>query len=122
MDGHYMAALQPVAGFTVVLVDGQKTYRQIYGFAYTDDTGYFLLSYAGSKSQSLGQTQGAAAPELFIEVANAKVLPVYLSSIPFQPTLGSATYQNVILPSGGQPIGDPPEAIRKVALPSKKKG
>ena len=58
---------------------------------------------------------------LFLEIADTKSQPVYLSATPFQPVLGSATYQNVTLPSGGQAIGDPPAAIRKVALPKKSK-
>ena len=44
-------ALKPVSGFTVFLVDAAKAYQQGYGFAYTDDTGYFLLNYAGRRSR-----------------------------------------------------------------------
>lgn len=115
------AQLQPVSGFTVFLVDGQKTYQQDIGFAYTDDTGYFLLSDSGTQSQDQSKTQGAAPAQLFLEIADTKSQPVYLSATPFQPVLGSATYQNVTLPSGGQAIGGPPAAIRKVALPKKSK-
>jgi hypothetical protein len=120
--GHiYNAQLQPVSAYTVFLVDGEKTYQQGYGFAYTDATGYFLLSYAGTQTQSQGQsqTQGEAAPQLFLEIANAKGQPIYLSATQFKPALGSATYQNVTLPSGEQPIGDPPQAIRNIAMPGK---
>src|SRR5215813_3825594 len=35
------AQLAPVSGYTVFLVDSAKSYQQSYGFAYTDDTGYF---------------------------------------------------------------------------------
>src|SRR5215813_6184464 len=34
---------------------------------------------------------------------------------------GRINYQNIVLPSGEQPMGDPPEAIRNIALPPKKK-
>ncbi len=107
------AQLQPMAKFTVFLVDANKTFLQQYGFAYTDDTGYFLLNYAG------GSGQAPAATQLFLEVADTGANPVYLSSTAFQPVLGTASFQNIVLPAGGQPIGDPPQAIRAVALPGK---
>jgi hypothetical protein len=99
-------------------MDGTKAYQQQYGFAYTDATGYFLISYAGD-SNTTGAASVAAGPvpQLFVEVADTKANPVYLSSIAFQPVLGTASFQNIVLPAGGQPIGDPPEAIKKIALP-----
>jgi hypothetical protein len=106
----YSSDLKPHAKYTVFLVDSQKTYQEAYGFAYTDDTGYFLFNVAGAK---------ATAP-LFLAMTNTKGEPVYLSATPFQPTPGSVTYQNITLPSGAQPLGDPPQAIRDVALPSRK--
>ena len=115
---------KPLTRYTVFLVDETKTYLEAYGFAYTDATGAFLLSYSGTTegihAVAQGKASSHAAPSLFIEVANAKALPVYLSTTAFQPTVGAATYQQIIIPSGSQPIGDPPEAIRDVALPSKK--
>jgi len=110
------ASLQPVSGFTVFLVDAQKTYQQLYGFAYTDATGYFLLNFAGTQSTPPANP----APQLFLEIADAKAQPVFLSTTPFQPALGTVTYQNVTLPSGDQPIGDPPPNIRGIAIPEKK--
>lgn len=119
------AQLQPVSGFTVFLVDAKKSFQQAYGFAYTDDTGYFLLQYAGSdaasQDKSATATQAAAAPQLFIEIADTKAQPVYLSTTAFQPVVGTATYQNITLPDGDQAIGDPPPEIRNIALPAQKK-
>jgi hypothetical protein len=126
--GHvYDAQLQPVSAYTVFLVDAKKAYQSAYGFSYTDSTGYFLISFAGdpASSQSPAQesSQPAAAassqklPQLYIEIANSNALPVYLSTTAFQPTLGSATYQNITLPAGEPPIGDPPPEIRRIALP-----
>jgi len=113
------AQLQPAARYTVFLVDGTRAYLQQYGFAYTDETGYFLINYAGSSPAPAGGVAATATVQpLFIEVADTKANPVYLSSTPFQPVLGTASYQNIVLPAGGQPIGDPPEAIRAIALPS----
>ena len=93
-------------------MDADKTYLQQYGFAYTDDTGYFVINYAGDTGQT------AEAPQLFLEIANTDAKPVYLSSTAFQPVVGAATSQNIVLPAGEQPIGDPPPEIRAVALPS----
>ncbi len=113
--------LQPVPGLTVFLVDASKTYQQAYGFAYTDDTGYFLLNYPGASvathDKAAAATKQTASPELFIEVADAKGKPVYLGATEFQPVPGSATYQNITLSAGNAPIGDPPASIRKVAIP-----
>jgi len=104
---------QPQAKYTVFLVDANKAFLKQYGFAYTDDTGYFLLNNAGAAGEA------APATQLFVEVANADANPVYLSSTAFQPVLGTASFQTIVLPAGGQPIGDPPAAIREVALPGK---
>jgi hypothetical protein len=109
------AQLQPAAKYTVFLVDASKAYQAEYGFAYTDDTGYFLLNYAGAAGQ-------AAPAQLYIEVANPDANPVYLSSTAFAPVLGTASFQNIVLPAGGQILGDPPAAIRAVALPGKDAG
>lgn len=115
--------LKSVSGFTVFLVDAAKAYQQAYGFAYTDDTGYFLLNYAGSDATSRDKSPAAtqAKAELFVEIADRRARPVYLSTTAFQPVLGSATYQNIILPAGDQSIGDPPAQIRQVALPKRKR-
>ncbi len=107
------AQFQPMSGFTVFLVDAEKAYQSEYGFAYTDNTGYFLINYPGSTSAA----QPAPALQLFLEVADAKAQPVYLSTTPFQPMPGSTTYQNVVLASGDQPIGSPPASIRRTAMP-----
>lgn len=111
--------LKPVSGFTVFLVDAAKAYQQAYGFAYTDDTGYFLLNYAGSDpaSRDKSATATQAQQELFVEITDSKAKPVYLSPTSFQPVVGSATYQNIILPADDRAIGAPPPEIRKVALP-----
>jgi len=106
--------LQPRADYTVFLVDDQKNYLSAYGFAYTDNTGYFLINYPGPAA---GQTQ--STPDLFLEITNLKAQPVYLSTTAFQPVLGTATYQNITLPAGEPVLGNPPDEIRRVAMPPK---
>jgi hypothetical protein len=124
------AQLQPMSGFTVFLVDASKRYQHAYGFAYTDTEGYFLLNYAGSdaaapdksaKAASAKSDRTVSTPELFVEVANSKGEPVYLSATAFEPVVGSATYLNIVLPSGNVPIGDPPPEIRDLAIPPNRK-
>lgn len=112
------AQLAPVSGYTVFLVDSTKSYQQAYGFAYTDSSGYFLLNFSGSNTTTEASATGThAAGELFVAVADKKAQPVYLSATPLQPVIGSATYQNIQLPSSTQPIGDPPSQIKNVAFP-----
>jgi len=123
------AEKKPVSGYSVFLVDAQNAYQSAYGFAYTDDTGYFLLSFAGTpaapqtktKDQPTGQSADETSPQLFVQITNSKRQPIYLSTTAFQPTIGTATYQNFLLPAGEKPIGDPPAAVRKGALPPAKK-
>jgi hypothetical protein len=110
------ASLNPQSRFTVFLVDDQKAFLRQYGFAYTDETGYFEIKYAGTNTQP-----EAAAAQLFIEVVNNEANPVYLSPAPVQPAVGAASFVNIVLPAGGKPIGDPPPEIRKIALPDNQK-
>ena len=107
----YDAQLQPVGGFVVFVVDAQKIYQQQYGFAYTDDTGYFLISYTPPS----GQAPSSVA--LYIEIANRYGEPIFLSTAAFQPVPGSTTYQNIMLPAGEKPLGDLPPEIKKIAVP-----
>jgi hypothetical protein len=107
------AQLNAAVGFTVFLVDAEKTFVQSYGFAYTNANGYFVLSFAGATDE-----ESTGTGSLFIEVADTSANPIYLSDTPFQPVLGTASFQNIVLATGTQPIGDPPAAIRAVAIPA----
>ena len=114
----YDSNLSPLASYSVYLVDSQKNYLSAYGFAYTDSTGYFLINYAPASAPA----SGASTPPMFISVADAKGNPVYLSATAFVPTQGSAVYQTINLPAGGAELGDPPAAVKAVALPPLKSG
>ena len=100
-----------MTAYCVFFADAKNVYQSAYGLAYTDSTGYFLINYAGAEL-----TQ--AAPQLYVEIANPKGEPVFLSTIAFTPTLGVASYRTLTLPAGEKPIGDPPATIRAVALPN----
>lgn len=117
LHGHVFTAVsnaepKPVPGFTVFLVDAAQAYRQAFGFAYTDEAGYFLLKHGGD-------AQETRAVELFVEVADLKARPVYLSKTPFQPANGSATYQDVMLREGNPPLGEPPADVRRPRAPKR---
>jgi hypothetical protein len=115
------AQLAPASGYTVFLVDREKCYQKAYGFAYTDQTGYFLLNYNGPDASgwapagASGQT--AVPAELFVEVVDTHARPVFLSTTAFEPVTGSPVYQNIVLQPGQQPLGDPPPEIRAGAIP-----
>ncbi|HWF08923.1 MAG TPA: hypothetical protein VG297_10700 [Bryobacteraceae bacterium] len=104
------SGLQPLAAYTVFLVDAEKTFQRAFGFAYTDKTGYFLINYPGGNDT-------AAAAGLFVQVADANGDPVYVDSDPFTAEPSSATYQNIILPADGEAIGNPPAPVREAGLP-----
>jgi hypothetical protein len=59
----YDSNLNPLANYTVFLVDGQNNYLSGYGVSYTDSTGYFLINYDGSEKPAAGvaPAQPAAA-------------------------------------------------------------
>jgi hypothetical protein len=126
----YDSNLSPLPSYTVFLVDGDKSYLSTYGFAYTDNTGYFLLNYAGNAAGTAGApTEGTdasagggaqpvnALPEYYLQIADTKANPVFLSTSAFLPSVGAATYQVVTLPAGEPALGDPPAEVRAVALP-----
>jgi hypothetical protein len=114
--GHvFDAQLAPVSAYTVFLVDDRNAWQSVYGFACTAADGSFQLSFQDSSPQ--GSAKSPAAPQLFVEIVNDKALPVYLSTTPFQPKAGAATYQDITLPTGAPIIGDPPAEIRAIAIP-----
>jgi len=98
-------------------VDSQKAYQGDYGFAYTDSTGYFLLSYSGSAPAPVATANADATSGLYLQIVNTKAKPVYLNATAFQPVLGSAAYQTITLPAGEPVLGDLPAEVRAVAFP-----
>lgn len=120
----YTSALAPQSGYAVFLVDAQKNYLSDYGYSYTDDTGYFLISSTGPSSGAKqsgepqsSESQAAATPQLYLQVTDANANPVLLSETSFVPVTGRATYQSVILPAGDKELGNLPADVRAVALP-----
>jgi hypothetical protein len=119
----YTAQLEPAADCCVFLVDAQNAYYAPAGFAYTDSTGYFLLTFPGEAAETSGSAAetppdaAASPPALSPEITNPEGKPVYLASTALTPTPGTATYLAIPLAPGNEPIGDPPSAVRGTALP-----
>ena len=122
----------PIAGFTVFFADAAKTYQQAYGFSSTDETGYFLLRYDGSRAASYdkapaGKASAAKASaaneargtELFVEVTDLKGRLAYLSDTAFQRVLGAAVYQDIVVTESASTKGEPPAQVRKVSMPKR---
>jgi len=101
---------QPATGYTVFLVDSQKTYQEAYGFSYTDDKGYFALNHAGAQAPAT-QATGTQAPATPASGAQTTAPPAPANE-------RAATYQRITL-AGDEPIGDPPPPIRKTGMPGK---
>ena len=96
--------LQPVAQLTVFLVNEQKNWLRAYGYAFTDQTGYFNLSYTPAAGARASTTAVLSA---FLEVIDQKRQPLYIDSSPFSIGIGTGPYRDVVL-SGAGPLGKPP--------------
>lgn len=108
----YDAQAGPVAAQTVFLADQQSAFQSEYGFAYTDDTGYFALTADAPDTSSPAVV---STPALYLAVSNQKRQPVYFNSTSFEPTPDTATYMNIYLGAGDLPLGAPPRGAS--ALP-----
>jgi hypothetical protein len=121
--GHvYDANGAPVSAQTVFLATAQGAFQSEYGYAYTDDTGYYSLTVdapavAPAPPPAGNGPAAASTPELCLAVTNQKRQLVYLSSTPFEPTAGTATYNYAHLSAGGQTIGVPPRGAKNPAPP-----
>ena len=114
--------MKPVRGFSVFVVNAAKAYQDKYGFAYTDESGYFLLNYAGPAEPSKTTPPGkdTAPGELFVAVGDLQGRPVFLdTTTPFTPVPGAAVYQNIFL-SRVDPLGQRPRGAKKAAAPKRK--
>jgi hypothetical protein len=101
---------RPLARHTVYLVDDRKAWQRQYGFAYTDDAGYFSLSFTGTEGDTAKET-------LFPAVVDTQAKPVYLATDPFTPVVGAASYLQILVAEGEPALGDPPAEIRSIAIP-----
>ena len=107
------AAGNPVPRLTVFLVDASKTYQSTYGYAYTDDTGQFVLSYEKTKDAAAASAPGKDETALFVEISDQKGRTVYSGETPVQTVTGVAMRFGVVLPAGDAALGEPPAGAPK---------
>jgi hypothetical protein len=100
--------LQPVAKLSVLLVNDRKVWLRNYGFAFTDDTGYFLLSHSPAASD---KNDTKTSSSVFLEVLDQKRQPLYIDASPFELAVGSVLYRDIVL-SSQTPLGRPPQGVR----------
>jgi|CZKX01.1.fsa_nt_gi hypothetical protein len=140
--GHVRNAdLTPGPQLTVFLADQQsRAWLMPYGYAFTDQTGYFTLSYAPSPTgkpdtvlaappatdKNASGTQGAAPAAAgpltaFLEVSNPACKLVYVDATAMSITGGATIYRDIVL-SAEVPLGTPPcEPGAPASVPPAKK-
>lgn len=136
--GHvYEAPATPLSGYTIFLVDSQKTYQSQYGFATTAADGSFAIVYDGEAAASAGESGAAPAPPapaagrtaepsapsiptLFLSITNAGAQLVPTATVSLALAAGKALYIDTILPVGA-PVADLPAEVRKIAQPPTRK-
>jgi hypothetical protein len=117
------ADLTPAPQLTVFLADEARAWLQQYAFAFTDQTGYFTLSYtppaAGKKPrQSVAreareareaEASAASAEPLsaYVEVSNSACKLMYVDAAPMSVAAGAVVYRDIVL-SAEVPLGTPP--------------
>ena len=135
------ADLTPAPQLTVFLADQQsRAWLMAYGYAFTDQTGYFTLSYAPSPTgkpdtvpaappatdKTASGTQGAAPAAAgpltaYLEVSNPACKLVYVDATPMSITVGATIYRDIVL-SAEVPLGTPPcEPGAPASMPPAKK-
>ena len=136
--GHvYETPATPLSGYTIFLVDSQKTYQSQYGFATTAADGSFAIVYDGESAASAGESGTTPAPPsqvaartaeppapslptLFLSMTNTDAQLVSTASTSLALTLGKALYIDTILPAGA-PLTDLPAEVQKTAQPPTQK-
>ena len=109
--------LQPIATLNVCLADEQKNFLSAYGYAYTDATGYYIITYTPDPSAP------APAPlSAYLEILNSSGQAIYIDSAAFTLTSGTSLLRDLLLtsqtPLGGPPPGTPPVKVPKPKKPA----
>ena len=112
--GHVRHAdLTPAAQYTVFLADKGRSWLTPYGYAFTDQNGYYELSYAPApvtpSGTKAGQKHAAAAAPLsaFVEVSDAACHLVFVDTTTTAFPVGAAINKDIVLASDN-PLGTPP--------------
>lgn len=107
--------LQPIATLTVCLADEQKNFLSAYGYAYTDDTGYYMITYTPDPS-----TPAPAPLSAYLEILNSSGQAIYIDSAAFTLNPGTSLLRDLMLTSQ-TPLGGPPPGTPPVKIPKPKK-
>jgi hypothetical protein len=133
--GHvYQSPATPLSGYTVFLVDSQKTYQSQYGFATTAADGSFAIVYPGEPANSAPESNTAAGtpapaaeqtaqptiPTLFLSITNTDAQLVPTATTPLALATGQALYIDTTL-AAGESLADLPAEVRKTAQPPTQK-
>jgi hypothetical protein len=108
------ADLTPAPRLTVFLADPNRAWLKKYGYAFTDETGFFTLTYAPAapvaKKARAADTADSASqnPPLtaYVEVSNADCKLVYLDDTLQSIATGTVVYRDILLLADA--LGNPP--------------
>lgn len=123
------ADLTAAAQLTVFLADESRTYLKQYAYAFTDKTGYFILSYAPTtagkkprRTETKDQTKETEPLSAYLEVSNSTGQLMYVDTEPMSIAVGAVVYRDILL-SADVPLGNPPSepGAPSATPPSKKK-
>lgn len=103
----------PAPQLTVFLADESRAWLQQYAYAFTDQTGYYTLSYAPPASTTTGKKprQSEAVESLalsaYLEVSNGACKLMYIDSSPMSIATGASISRDIVL-SANVPLGTAP--------------
>jgi hypothetical protein len=131
----------PAPQLTVFLADERRAWLQKYAFAFTDQTGYFTLTYAphadpdapvhkkprraaDKETDKDYEKPPEGTPEpvsVYLEVSNAGSKLMYIDASPMSISAGASVYRDILL-SAEVPLGTPPcEPDAPPSVPPRKK-
>ncbi len=125
--GHVLHADQtPAPQLTVFLADECRAWLQQYAYAFTDQTGYYTLSYtpqadSAVKKTSAAETGGPQTLTAYLEVSNCSCQLMYIDASPMPIPTGAVISRDILL-AATVPLGTPPcEPGASPSLPPGKK-
>jgi hypothetical protein len=107
------ADLTPAPQLTVFLADDSRAWLKQFAYAFTDQTGYFTLTYDPSAtaagSRKTRQSQAAASETLsaYLEVSNETCKLMYIDATAMSLKPGASVYRDIVL-DANVPLGSPP--------------
>lgn len=105
----------PAAQFTVFLADATRAWLQQYAYAFTDQIGYYTLTYAspsgaaipGKEARRVTSVASAQSLSAYLEVQNSACKLMFVDTTPMSISPGAAIRRDVQLLEQGS-VGTPP--------------